>query len=159
MPIPRKLKFDTRVEKPVVKVRKCDSCTQTSEDVLLSYVCDLFLKEIILFAAERQKQQSQMEHEAMMKKIRHIIFRIKAKAASNIGLATNTNSNYKAFVPNYSATISPSNRYLSPQDRRSWHFDIGPSGNQEESSSAPFKSKRIFQNKLASTDRQPFKHK
>lgn len=104
--------------------RKANAESQTSVAELRFYACDLFLDELLKVAAEQEQLQNEEDHEEMLKKIRHIIDRIKGKAASSIGLPTVDNvSPYRGLT--LAVTLSPPNRYLSPQDERSWHFDVG----------------------------------
>lgn len=95
------------------KARKADAQSQTLDEGLRFYACDLFLNELLEVAIEQQQLQNQEDHEEELQKIRHIIDRIKGKAASNIGLPTLGNGNpYKG--PTLAVTLSPPNRFLSP---------------------------------------------
>merc|ERR1712203_700282 len=63
--------------------RKVDAESQTSLAELRFYACDLFLEELLEVAAEQEQLRNEEDHEEMLKKIRHIIDRIKGRAASS----------------------------------------------------------------------------
>jgi hypothetical protein len=105
--------------------------TNTDEIMLLSYACDLFLRELTRIIEEELKSNQEGVFQDLLKKAMYIINRIKSKAATSAGIVGG-GALASAMLPATTAAVtgtlpmSPSignHRQYSPP--KSWHFDVG----------------------------------
>lgn len=107
-----------------LKLKTAHARCQTPDDLLRVHACELFFKELVAVAAEQEALIGEQSHAEMVKRIRYIIDRVKGKAGTSTGVPAARDSDpFKGR--SLAVTLSPPNRFLSPQDERSWHFDVG----------------------------------